>query len=360
MWNWEWFSGWTGSHLHKPTTSHPHLKPALEPLCSLFPADQWDPDKTPATKETGFLGNFSRLVEKKIKRRAFTADLFREQKGSFRSVWEEGWARRKEWKKEKKSGRDERKKKEWRCLVFAPVLGFISFSRRASSTIYLVRKRHRERNARLSALSGTGAASKPQHRGIMGNHRRELPEVDPIIREALRPSRTHILHILRAQSPTTAVWVRRRVTCQRGPNFKVAFSFSFTTNSGTPPLPESRVHFKRDSWCKWEGVERTGTGEELRNKVLEGAHRREGGMEGGTTTFLLQGEKRQHSVGEEERVDSNWITGQKQKKDKKSKWQKWAYSTYTWTKQYLTWGGGTWGADDKNPSWMVYSRGDET
>ena len=32
---------------------------------------------------------------------------------------------------------------------------------------------------------------------------------------------------------------------------------------------------------------------------------RDGGTEGGTTTFLLQGEKRQHSVGEEERVDSN-------------------------------------------------------
>lgn len=68
MWNWEWFSDSTGSHLHTLTTSHPHLKPALEPLCSLFPADQWDPDKTPATKETRFLGNFSQLVEEKNQR----------------------------------------------------------------------------------------------------------------------------------------------------------------------------------------------------------------------------------------------------------------------------------------------------
>lgn len=66
------------------------------------------------------------------------------------------------------------------------------------------------------------------------------------------------------------------------------------------------MHFKRDLLCKLEAVRQTRTGVELRNKVLEGAHRRQkGGREGGTTTFLLQGEKRQHSVGEEERVDSN-------------------------------------------------------
>lgn len=68
------------------------------------------------------------------------------------------------------------------------------------------------------------------------------------------------------------------------------------------------MHFKRDLLCKLEAVRQTRTGEELRNKVLEGAHRRQepgGRREGGTTTFLLQGEKRQHSVGEEERVDSN-------------------------------------------------------
>lgn len=60
------------------------------------------------------------------------------------------------------------------------VHGIISFSQRASSTIYFVPG---ERNMTMSALSGMGAVRKPQHRGIMGNHRRKLGEVDPIIRE---------------------------------------------------------------------------------------------------------------------------------------------------------------------------------
>lgn len=37
MWNWEWFSGSTGSHLHSPTTSHPPFKAsswAFVLLCS--------------------------------------------------------------------------------------------------------------------------------------------------------------------------------------------------------------------------------------------------------------------------------------------------------------------------------------
>lgn len=65
----------------------------------------------------------------------------------------------------KKSGQDEkeergREKKEWQCLVFAPVLGLVSFSRRASGTIYLVKKqlRERERNTRLSALFRDGCS----------------------------------------------------------------------------------------------------------------------------------------------------------------------------------------------------------
>lgn len=72
---------------------------------------------------------------------------------------------------------------EWQCLVFAPV------SQRAPSMIHLVNKQHRERNTRLSALSGMGAAGKPQHRGIMGNQRRKLGEVDPIVRETLAAGR---------------------------------------------------------------------------------------------------------------------------------------------------------------------------
>lgn len=42
---------------------------------------------------------------------------------------------------------------------------------------------HRERNMKMSALLGKGALGKPQHRGIMGNDRRKLREVDPIISE---------------------------------------------------------------------------------------------------------------------------------------------------------------------------------
>lgn len=121
--------------------------------------------KPPATKEPGFLGNFSQLVEEKkrgrnqIKGRAFTADLFRETEKQFRSVWEEWWARRKSdrkrwWRKGKKSGciQDERKKKEWQWLVFPPVCGLISFSQWASSTIYLVKKQ-REKHEAVCPLS---------------------------------------------------------------------------------------------------------------------------------------------------------------------------------------------------------------
>lgn len=42
---------------------------------------------------------------------------------------------------------------------------------------------------RLSALLGKGAVKKPQHRGIMGNHRRKFGEVNPIIRETLAAGR---------------------------------------------------------------------------------------------------------------------------------------------------------------------------
>lgn len=69
--------------------------------------------------------------------------------------------------------------------VFGVLPLSISFTRRASSTLYLVKKQLGERNARLPALSGIGAAGKPQHRGIMGNHRRKHPKVNPIIRETL-------------------------------------------------------------------------------------------------------------------------------------------------------------------------------
>lgn len=135
MWNWEWFSVSTGSHLHNPTTSHPHLKATLEPLCSLFPADQWDPDKTPTTKEAGFLGNFSQLggKKKKIKGRPFTADLFWERfqeclRGGMSGLRErdEGFEKKEE--KRARTGWGEIKK-ERQSLKLIPV------SRRASSTI---------------------------------------------------------------------------------------------------------------------------------------------------------------------------------------------------------------------------------
>lgn len=184
---------------------------------------------------------------------------------------------------------------------------------------------------RLSALS--------QGRSLWGNHSTEGSwvitdagfQTDPIIRETLWHS--HIPHILHTQS------YNRLSTCmmrQRGRNPKVALFFCFTTNTLEQDEGEelhlAHMHFKRDPLCKFEAVREKRTDEELWNKVLEGAHRT-GTREGGTTTFLLQGEKRQHSVGEEERVDSNWITGYKhthtKKKDKKTRWQEWTWEHST-------------------------------
>lgn len=101
MWNWEWFSGcWTGSHLHNPYNLPPSFKAGSQAfVLSLFPADQWDPDKSSATKETSFLGNFSQLVQKKkSKGERLQLICFVILSGTdrqFRIVWEEGRARRK-------------------------------------------------------------------------------------------------------------------------------------------------------------------------------------------------------------------------------------------------------------------------
>lgn len=99
---------------------------------------------------------------------------------------------------------------------------------------------------------------------------------------------------------------------------------SFTANKTT--LQDAGMPLKKGLLCK--SVRQRRTGERLHNNKWEGAGggRRRGGG-GGTTTFLLQGEKRQHSVGEEERVDWNWITGQKQKKGHKWHKNRWRYST---------------------------------
>lgn len=75
------------------------------------------------------------------------------------------------------------KKKEWQCSVFAPVHFFLTAG--IKHVIFGEKTARRERNARRPALSGIGAAGKPQHRGIMGNHRRKHPKVNPIIRETL-------------------------------------------------------------------------------------------------------------------------------------------------------------------------------
>lgn len=45
--------------------------------------------------------------------------------------------------------------------------------------------------------------------------------------------------------------------------------------------------------------------------------RSKGGRDRGITTFLLQGDRRQHSVGEEERVESNWVTFKNKRKKNK-------------------------------------------
>lgn len=77
------------------------------------------------------------------------------------------------------------------------------------------------------------------------------------------------------------------MTCQRGRNFKGGLFFSFTTNTLEQDAGEELhlvdMHFKRDLLCKFEGVRETRTGEELRNKVLEGANRRH---EGGRDHYL--------------------------------------------------------------------------
>lgn len=71
-------------------------------------------------------------------------------------------------------------------------------------------------------------------------------------------------------------------------------------------LQEVGMHFTKDWLCKSGGVRQRRTGERLQNLHVGGSWwRQEEGGGGGTTTFLLHGEKRQHSVGEEERVDSN-------------------------------------------------------
>lgn len=60
-------------------------------------------------------------------------------------------------------------------------------------------KKKRESREKHEAVSC--AVGKPQHRGIMGNHRRKFQEADPIIREtraAVIVAHIHIPHILRA------------------------------------------------------------------------------------------------------------------------------------------------------------------
>ena len=152
MWNWEWFSASTGSHLHKPTTSHPHLKPVLEPLCSLFPADQWDPDRNPGHKRNQFPWKLLPTNRKKgkSKGRPFTADLFRGQKGGFGSVWEgEGWARR--WSERKKETISDRQE-EWTHAAWeeekrggaVSTASFLSHSRHRTWYIWWVRRKKQE------------------------------------------------------------------------------------------------------------------------------------------------------------------------------------------------------------------------
>lgn len=141
--------------------------------------------------------------EKKVKGRAFTADLFREQKGSL------GLSERKDVRGErvkemvKERGEDwthtgwERKQKRsgsvW-CLLLSSG-SFLSHSGHQERYIF---KKNWERNMRLSALS--------QGRLQWGNHSTEGSwvitdasfQTDLIIRETLW--RSHIPHILHTQS----------------------------------------------------------------------------------------------------------------------------------------------------------------
>lgn len=62
---------------------------------------------------------------------------------------------------------------------------------------------HGERSMRLSALLGMAALGKPQHRGIMGNHRRKPTEVNPIICETQAVVTAALTH---THSSHTAAW----------------------------------------------------------------------------------------------------------------------------------------------------------
>ncbi len=241
----------------------------------------------------------------------------------------------KEWKKETVKERRRRvdtyrMRGKKGVAVFARVFGLVSFSQRASSTIYLVKKQLREGNMRLSALPGMGAARKPQHRGIMGNHRRKLGEADPIIRETLAagrlclwPSHTHSSHTAHSKpgpsrelqqqlSEHVNVW---RVSVDETVKCCSPSVSQQTRRSRMLPLPEKSC-IKRACISKeirYVNYKESNKQEQVRSCEMKWQKEHTGGRrEGGITTFLLQGEKRQHSVGDEERVDSNWITGQKQ------------------------------------------------
>lgn len=161
-----------------PTTSHPRLKQALQPLCSLFPADQWDPDKSSATKEPSFLGNFSQLVQKKSQRENVYSWFVSRTERQFRIVWEEGRARR----KRERDGEGERRRLDTYRMrgkkKGVAVFGICScpqdhFSQRIKSDIL---KKNPEKHEAVGSLSGMIAMRKPQHRGIVGNHRCKLPD----------------------------------------------------------------------------------------------------------------------------------------------------------------------------------------
>lgn len=111
--------------------------------------------KPPATKEPGFLGNFSQLVEEKKKSKGEHLQLicFEKQKSSL------GVSERNDERDERVTERDGdgkgRRVDAYRMKegeVFAPVCGLISFSQWASSTIYLVKKQ-REKHEAVCPLS---------------------------------------------------------------------------------------------------------------------------------------------------------------------------------------------------------------
>ncbi len=79
MWNWEWFSGSTGSHLHNPTNLPPPFKGSSGAFVLSVPGRPMRPRQNPGHKRNPFPWKLlSTSRGKKMKRRAFTADLFRE------------------------------------------------------------------------------------------------------------------------------------------------------------------------------------------------------------------------------------------------------------------------------------------